>query len=321
MQRIAITGSSGYLGAKLIEFARREFAGATILGLDVKPPVGAAPDEFQKTDIRSPDVAKLLRNFAPDTVIHAAFVFQPSHDDGFMRSVNVDGCQNLLRAVAELKPARCHLVSSATAFGAWPDNPVPIPESWPVRGRPEFRYAADKADIEKIVERFAAEQPAIAVSWTRPAIIVGPNMDNYLRRFIFGMPLLVKMDGYDTPLQFVHEDDVTAALFTILKQDGRGAFNVGPDDWLTITDIAAATQRRVIRLPFWLARFSAAAAWKLRLSFHEFPAGFLYFGRYPWVVQAERLQRELGFRFRHSCRETLELFLASQAQAAEVTRS
>ena len=321
LKRIAITGSSGYLGTKLVEYARREFPGVQILGLDIKPPTTAATDVFVQADIRSPDLRVALRAFSPDTVIHAAFVFQPLYDDGLMRSINVDGCRNLLSAVADVQPARCHLVSSATAFGAWPDNAIPIPEDWPVRGRPEFRYSADKAEVEKVVSQFAIEQPSVTVSWTRPAVIVGPNMDNYLRRFIFGMPILVRLDGSDTAMQFVHEDDVTAAIFTILNRNGRGAFNVGPNDWLTISEIAKATQRRVISLPFWLARYTTTVAWCLRLSFHEFPSGFLYFCRYPWVIRSDRLTSEFGFCFQYSCRETLDLFLANQTQQKQHTET
>ena len=96
LKRIAITGSSGYLGTKLIEYARAEFPGVQILGLDIKPPTTVAVDVFVQADIRSPEVTRALRAFSPDTVIHAAFVFQPMHDDGLMRSINVDGCRNLL---------------------------------------------------------------------------------------------------------------------------------------------------------------------------------------------------------------------------------
>lgn len=312
MQRIAITGSSGYLGTRLVEFARRKYSGTKILGLDVKHPVGTPPDEFHSIDIRSPELAKILSQFLPDTVIHSAFSFQPSHNDELMRSVNIDGCRNLLESVAQSMPACVHFLSSATAFGAWPDNPLPIPEDRPVKGRPEFRYAADKADIENILAEFAGKHSEIALSWTRPAIIVGPHMDNYLERFIFGMPFLIKIDDYDMPLQFVHEDDVTASLFTILEHRARGGFNVGPDDWITISEIAHATRRRTISIPFWVSHGLSWAAWKLRLWYHEFPPGFLYFGRFPWVVQSTRLQTELGYQFQYTCHEAMQAFLASR---------
>ena len=66
-----------------------------------------------------------------DSVIHAAFVFQPMRDLKKMSDINLGGTENILRAVEQAAPARFLLVSSATAYGAWPDNPVPIPEDWP----------------------------------------------------------------------------------------------------------------------------------------------------------------------------------------------
>ena len=46
MQRIAITGSSGYYGSKLVEHIRRESPETQILGIDCLPPRNAAPHEF-----------------------------------------------------------------------------------------------------------------------------------------------------------------------------------------------------------------------------------------------------------------------------------
>ena len=157
----------------------------------------------------------------------------------------------------------------------------------------------------------------INVSWVRPAIIGGPSMDNYLHRFIFGMPFLARLDGVDTPLQFVHEDDVVGAIDAILTANGRGAYNVGPPTWTLLSQVAHETQRRAIWLPFWLARFVAGLAWKSRIWIHETPAGFLYFARYPWVVEPSRLLDEIGYEFRFTSTETVrEIFRHQQAANA-----
>jgi nucleoside-diphosphate-sugar epimerase len=130
-------------------------------------------------------------------------------------------------------------------------------------------------------------------------------MANYLQRFIFGMPFLAKLDGYDAPLQLVHESDVVQAIDAILAADARGAFNVAPPDWITISDIARETGRRIFPVPFWLAYAAHWLAWWTRFPLHESPAGFLYFVRYPWVVSPTRLQTELGYKFRFSTLEVL----------------
>ncbi|MBP86290.1 MAG: hypothetical protein CMJ64_06195 [Planctomycetaceae bacterium] len=304
MQRLVITGSSGYLGRKLVAYFRRQ--GKTALGIDVQAPLEeASPDEFVEADIRDPDLLEAIREFDPDTIIHAAFVFQPMRDTKRMTDINIGGTENILRIVERLSPARFMLVSSATAFGAWPDNPVPMPEDWPLRARKEYQYAADKTEIEDRIDTFAAAQPQIAVSWIRPAIVGGPEMENYLSRFIFGMPFLAKLDGSDNPLQFVHEDDVAAATDAILLANGRGAYNLGPPDWTYTTEIARETNRRLLTLPFWLAWGAAWVAWTTRLWIHESPASFLYFARHPWVVAPHRLLNELDFEFRYTSTETV----------------
>jgi UDP-glucose 4-epimerase len=144
MQRVAITGSSGYLGSRLIEGLRQRDERLRILGLDVREPADVAPHDFVRADIVDLGLIETLRSFAPDTIIHAAFAFQPMRNTRRMHQINVEGSRNLLQAAAALRPARLLIISSATAYGAWPDNPVPMDESWPLRARREFGYAADK---------------------------------------------------------------------------------------------------------------------------------------------------------------------------------
>lgn len=306
LQRVAITGSSGALGSMLITLFRKRAPTLRIFGTDLREPRDSAPDEFFQGDIRCADVRERLQAFAPDTIIHAAFAFQPLRDDRSMRQTNVDGAGNVLAAAAVIRPRRLLMVSSATAYGAWPDNPVPIDETWPLRARSEFRYAADKTEVESLIATFAAAYPEIAVSTLRPSLIGGPRIDNYVMRLLRRMPILALLDGEDTPLQFVHEDDVGAAAWTILTCDGRGAYNVAPQDWLPFSEVAKVAGRSSYRMPFWLAYAACAAGWAIRLPWHEAPAPLLYFLRYPWVVASARLERELGFTFRYSSRETLQ---------------
>jgi len=303
MKRVVITGSSGYLGCKLVAHFRG--LGAAVLGTDLRPPREVAPDEFICSDICDAALIGRLQEFAPDTVIHAAFVVTPMHDEKLMHRINIDGTRNILEAVARIQPARFMLLSSATAYGAWPDNPVPMDESWPRRARPDFQYAADKTEVEQIADEFARQHPSVAVSYVRPSIVGGPRMDNYLRRSIFGMPFLIRFDGRDVPLQFVHEDDVVGAIDAILAADGRGAFNVAPPNWTLTSEIARETNRRVVPLPFWLVKGAAWLAWNVRLAIHESPPGYLYFARYPWVLNPTRLCGELGYKFRHTSLDTI----------------
>jgi UDP-glucose 4-epimerase len=125
---------------------------------------------------------------------------------------------------------------------------------------------------------------------------------------IMEMPIIVLLDRFDSAIQLVHEDDVSDAIYRILSGGGTGAYNLAPPDTITLTDLSELSGRPRMNAPFWLGRLSAWIAWKTHFPLHEYPPGFLYFLRYPWLVASNRLVRELGFQFRHSTRETyLEL--------------
>lgn len=311
IQRIAITGSSGYCGRYFISQVRQRAPGARILGLDMAPAQADTPDEFQQIDTRDPQIATVLRDFAPDTVVHMAFVVNETKTQEFMRDVNVNGSRNVMAAAKQLRPQRFLYYSSMVAYGAWPDNPVPIQEDWQLRPRLDFRYAADKTELEADIQRFAAEHPEIAVSWIRPSIVLGQGVKNYISNYVLKSLVVLLPDGVDSLAQFVHEEDVARATWEVLNQNGRGAFNVCPDDWMTWSEIAQLRRRQTIKVPLWLSRWAINTYRFLRLPENALPGmgcppGLLNFIRHPWVGSSRRLTEELGFQFRYSTRETFQ---------------
>ncbi|MCX7419005.1 MAG: NAD-dependent epimerase/dehydratase family protein [Planctomycetia bacterium] len=165
MQRIAITGSSGHYGRKLVEHIRRELPNSQILGIDVvPPPPNYVPHEFVTHDIRSSEVQTTLANFRPDTIIHLAFVVNPIRDLKLMHDINVNGTRNVFEAVRFIRPMRFLMASSATAYGAWDDNPLPMDESSPLRPRQNFQYAADKTVIRGPARRSLSGRRSIIIS-------------------------------------------------------------------------------------------------------------------------------------------------------------
>ena len=63
----------------------------------------------------------------------------------------------------------------------------------------------------------------------RPAIVFGPNVDNYIVRAFENNPFVPLLDGVDQEFQFVHEDDVVSALIALLDGKHAGAFNLAGD--------------------------------------------------------------------------------------------
>ncbi|MEX0670019.1 MAG: NAD-dependent epimerase/dehydratase family protein [Pirellulales bacterium] len=310
--RIAITGSSGLYGRSLIREIRRSLPDARILGIDCRTATEHESDEFWQGDICDPRMAAVLGDFDPDTVIHLAYAVQPGRDIRAMRAVNVDGTRRLLDAAAVCTARRVLVASSATVYGAWPDNPPVCDESTPVRPRPDYYYSEHKGHVERLLQDFAAAHSGIAVSWTRPAIVCGPGVSNFLSDIFLSLPLVFLPDGNDTQLQFVHQDDLARATLAILMASARGAFNVAPADAVTHRQIARLLGVAAVPMPFFLMAGMSRLWWTLRLPWFTTPPGLVSYSRHPWVMSSERLRRELGFEFEYSCEQAFQALLVRE---------
>ena len=199
------------------------------------------------------------------------------------------------------------VTSSTTAYGAFPDNPVPITEDWPVRGVPAFEYARDKAESDRLCQLWALRHPERTMTIVRPCIVFGPNVDNYLVRLWANAPFQPDFGGnLDQPIQFVHEDDLVDAMVGLLEGRHGGAFNITGDGLMTMRetaevhghegaqDAAAARPRDQPR-----RRGSSGQS--------ETPPGQLEFAMNPWVCSNEKVKQTLGWQPRYTSRETFEL--------------
>ena len=219
-----------------------------------------------------------------------------------MYDVDVNGTQMVLQAAADAGTQQVLVTSSATAYGAFPDNPKPIAEDWPVRGAPDFSYAKDKADADRICQLWAAEHPDRVMTIVRPCIVLGPSVDNYIVRSFDEQPV--------RPGARRRRRGVPARP--------RGRRRLGPDR-------AARRQARRRLQPRRRRRSSpggsaaemigkktrevslknmkrfAGTMWRLHVPRTEAPPGNLDFLRYPWVVSTEKLKSDdrLAAALRH----------------------
>src|SRR6266545_6859374 len=207
----------------------------SIVDLDIRPPASPhAKSTFVRGDVRDyASIRALLEREQPDAVVHLAFVLNPIRDEARMYDVDVNGTEAVLRAAADAGTQQVLVTSSATAYGAFPDNPRPIAEDWPVRGQPDFSYARHKAEADRLCQLWALEQPDRVMTIVRPCIVFGPNVDNYISRGWEKSSFMPIMDGVDEEFQLVHEDDVVSAIAGLLDAKAPGAFNVAGDGTMT----------------------------------------------------------------------------------------
>jgi UDP-glucose 4-epimerase len=315
--KYVITGGSGYIGGRLIELLARQ-EDAEILNLDLRPPSIPRPrTRFLQMDIRDRGMRALLESERPDALVHLAFVLNPIRDEHKMYDIDVNGTQNVLDAASAAGTAQLLVASSTTAYGAWPDNPVPLTEDDPVRGMPNYEYARDKTEIDRLCQLWAARHPDRQMTIVRPTIVFGPNVDNYIVRYWQNSPFVALVDGVDLDWQFVHEDDVVDAISRLLLERRAGIFNLTADGTIKLSEAAAIAGLKTRSIPYKVQRRIAAAMWRLRIPRMEAPPGQIEFVRYPWIASNEKLKTELGWTPRYTSRETFEIAMRAKGISAK----
>jgi UDP-glucose 4-epimerase len=306
--RYVITGGSGYIGGRLCEQLVERDETERIVNLDVRAPEVPWPKtEYVQGDVRDrARVRELLERERPDALVHLAFLLNPIRDEALMYDIDVNGTLAVLGAASEAGIEHVLVTSSASAYGAFPDNPVPIAEDQPVRGQPDFSYARDKAEADRVCQLWAADHPGRTMTIVRPTIVFGPNVDNYLSRSWQNTAFMPILDGVDSEFSLVHEEDVVSAITGLLDAREPGAFNVAADGTMRWRESADLIGLKTREMSFRTVYRIYAWAWRLHVPNVEAPPGNLHFLRYPWVVSNEKLKRSVGWEPGHDTREVFE---------------
>ncbi len=134
---IAVTGVSGFLGQRLLPLLDASPRVDRIIGLDVRDPARRARKlEFHRTDVLGAELTPYLRGVS--VIVHLAAVPGPSLDDALFTRVNVDGTRRLLDAAGAAGVRKVVRPSSASVYGAWPNNPVPTHRGRRAPSEPEL---------------------------------------------------------------------------------------------------------------------------------------------------------------------------------------
>jgi len=239
--RIAVTGSSGQIGSRLLA---RLAESHEVHGFDLRP-----SPHTTVLDIATPETVAALKGF--DVILHlAALISVPEsveHPLPYVRS-NLVGTANILEA-ARSGGGRVVFISSAAVYGE--PRTSPIPETHPTN--PTSPYGLTKASGEEFA-RLYHRLYSLDVSIVRPFNIYSEDLkpDNpyagviaiFLRNARSGRALEVHGDGGQTR-DFVHVSDVVQFLELLAGRKGSGeTYNCGTGTVTSILDLAEMVRSR-----------------------------------------------------------------------------
>lgn len=262
--RVAVTGSSGYLGQLVVRALAEDPAVESLLGLDVRPSELTSPKLTHRfADVRTADFPRHFDGC--DAVYHLAFIIQAprSMSIATVDEINVEGSRRVFEgAVAANVPKIVH-AGSIAAYGAHPDNPPGLTEDHPLRPNPDWFYSRTKGLVEQQMDTLQRHHPDLVIIRFRPCIFIGPTTDNTMGRML-AAPLMFLVRGDDV-VDVCWDADVVEAFRLGLHYDRSDAFNLTAADPRSLKEYAALVNKRVVPVPETLFVLIARTAYALGL--------------------------------------------------------
>ncbi len=200
-----------------------------------------------------------------------------------------------LAAALDAQPTATHvvLVSSAMVYGAWANNPVPLTEDAILRPDVEFTYARQLGAAEQLVDDWRRAAPGRTVTVLRPAVAMAADAVSGLANAL-AAGMGQRMGEADPPAQFLHLDDLAAAVELAVVRRLDGVFNVAPDGWVPGERVRAlAGAVPTVKLPDRVNEVVTNLRWRFQRG--PIPPGLRSYTRSPWLVANDRLKAE-GWR-------------------------
>lgn len=308
--RVAVTGIASDFGTVIAPLLFADDEVEEVVGIDLRDPrVDDRKLVFEREDVRSDRMRELFDGC--ESVIHLAFIVAEIHNKELTHSINLGGSKNVIKAAEEAGVKRLVIASSVASYGMHPDHPMPITEDEFPRGNPDKYYFYDKAEVEHYIEWWERRHPdsEMTITRIRPPVIVGPNFLNpAIDRFCARSNVIPADAGFG--LQLLWEDDLASAFYLAAKRDARGPFNVGTDDWMSLTQFAELHGQRLRTIPQKMAAPIVEVLFRLRLS--PVSADWVISGE--GIVSAERIKDTLGWRPRFSTFEAARMLLVQRGR-------
>ena len=315
-RRVLITGVGSYLGTLVAARLERDPEVEAVVGIDTqRPKTGLERTEVHEADIRDPEIARLIKEAAPDAVVHNKIVRQPGPgmSSRAMHDINVIGSLQLLAACERVPSIRSIVIrGSAGIYGAEPHAPQFLGEEmtrlFPLR----TRFQRDVAEIENYFETFSRRRPQVTCTMLRYQPAIGPALDTQITRYLSQAACPTYL-GFDPRIQLVHQHDALEALLAAIRNPVRGAVNVAGRGTIGLG--------RMIRLagrpPFPIAGplFGPVTEAARRLGLGAYSDDFRRLLRYGRGVDIRRLEQEVGHEPRYSTVAAVQDWVARRSQA------
>ena len=320
--RVVVLGATGNVGTSVLRSLAVEEKVESIVGLARRVPNLSMPKvDWASVDVGQDDLAPHF--LGADAVISLSWLIQPARNLTRLWMVNVEGNSRIMRAVREAGVPELLYASSVGVYSPGPKDQA-VDESWPRNGVSTSYYARHKAEVERRLDRFEAENPDVRVVRMRPGLVFKKEAAQGIRRLFAGpflpgilarpdlINLIPEVEGLRS--QVIHSYDVGEAFRLAVVGEARGAFNLAADPVLDAQEIGRILNARPFPFSARTLRAGADLAWRMRLQ--PVPPDWLDLSLNVPIMDTTRARTELGWTPQHTAADALLDVLAGLSEGA-----
>ncbi len=300
MKKVLITGISGSLGRLLTKTLLGR--GHTVCGIDRNPWKNRpATVKFWEADVRKKKCEDVIRKEKPDAIVHLAFIRHFGGNPATRHETNVDGTRHLIEFAVAHGVKSIVVFSSSYVYGALPENPYYMDETFPLSASRTYPDIRDLAELDMLATAHLWQHPETAIAVLRPVSILGRQVRSALGRYIAHdyVPTIL---GFNPMVQYLHEEDACEAIALTVEKKLRGVFNVVGPGAVPLEVAIAETGGTSVPMPEMLVR--PLVTQLFRWGLYPFPPGAIDFTKYQCTLSGKRFSAATGFKPKHPLDET-----------------